>query len=222
VIDQTTPKGRILAAALTLAARKSWADVTLLDVAEAAGVSLVELRKEFGSKGEILAAVIRAADEEVLKRVKRSEGQAPRDILFDVIMTRFEVLGPYKSALKSIYTSGPADPMLIGPYLASQHWMLEAAGIGTDGLGGSARVLGLASTYASVFRTWLHDDDPGLARTMAVLDRRLRRGERALRNAEDFCRGVSRLVQTVPDLVRSFFGGRRPGDSKPTSEAGSV
>ncbi len=36
MLDQTTPKGRILAAALEQAAAKSWADVTLLDIAEAA------------------------------------------------------------------------------------------------------------------------------------------------------------------------------------------
>ena len=40
------------------------------------------------------------------------------------------------------------------------------------------RVAGLGMIYASVFGIWLEDDDPGLARTMAALDRRLRRGER--------------------------------------------
>src|SRR5262245_10855626 len=36
MLDPTTPKGRILAAALACAATKSWADVTLLDIGEAA------------------------------------------------------------------------------------------------------------------------------------------------------------------------------------------
>ena len=63
--------------------------------------------------------------------------------------------------------------------------MLHAAGIGTDGVEGGLKVAGLASVYASVFRTWLDDDDPGLARTMAALDRRLRRGERTYARIED-------------------------------------
>jgi hypothetical protein len=58
--------------------------------------------------------------------------------------------------------------------------MLRAAGIAAEGLEGQVRTAGLAAVYASVLRTWLNDDDPGLARTMAVLDRRLRRGERTL------------------------------------------
>ena len=75
--------------------------------------------------------------------------------------------------MKSIHASGPADLALAVPLLSSMHWMLQAAGIATDGASGSMRVTGLATLYASVFRVWLEDDDPGHARTMAALDRRL-------------------------------------------------
>jgi len=40
------------------------------------------------------------------------------------------------------------------------------------------RAQGLALLYASVLRTWIHDEDEGLARTMAALDRALARGQR--------------------------------------------
>ena len=55
MLDQTTPKGRILAAALECAASKSWADVTLLDIAEAAKLPLADFRGEFASKTDIIA-----------------------------------------------------------------------------------------------------------------------------------------------------------------------
>ena len=162
MLDQTTRKGRILAAALSCAAAKSWAEVTLSDIAEAAELPLADLRGEFASKTEIIAALLRAVDDEVLKRAaKRGESQEKRDALFDIVMTRFDVLGPHKAALKSIHASGPADFALAGPFLSSQHWMLEAAGIATDGPTGALRVAGLGLAYASVFRTWLEDDDAG-------------------------------------------------------------
>src|SRR5262245_20445680 len=117
MIDTATAKGRMLSAALELAAKKPWAEVTLSDIADAAGVSLRELGELFRSKTAILAALLAAADEEVLRRVpKRGEGQAKRDLLFDVIMTRFDVLAPYKEALKSMHASGAADPALAAPY----------------------------------------------------------------------------------------------------------
>src|SRR5262245_7177629 len=223
MFDQFTLKGRVLAAALDCAARKSWAEVTLLDIAEAAKLPLVDLRNEFGSKTDVLAALLRAVDDEVLKRApKRTEGQAARDHLFDIVMTRFDVLGPYKSELKPIHACGPADLALAPPPLASMHWMLQAGGIGTDGAAGSVRVAGLAAVYASVFRIWLEDDDPGQARTMAALDRRLRRGERSIRNAEQVGAVIHRLVTDAPGFLRSFLrGGSRP-DANSGREAGSV
>jgi hypothetical protein len=40
------------------------------------------------------------------------------------------------------------------------------------------RAQGLALLFGSVLRTWINDEDPGLARTMAALDRALARGQR--------------------------------------------
>lgn len=224
MFDQFTPKGRVLAAALECAASRTWNEVTLLDIAEAAKLPLVDLRNEFSSKTDILAALLRAVDDEVLKRApKRTEGQSARDALFDIVMTRFDVLGPYKKALQSIYASGLGDLALARPVLSSMHWMLQGAGIGTDGAAGSLRVTGLAAVYASVFRTWLEDDDPGHARTMAALDRRLRRGESAIRNVEQVSSVVQRLATDGPAFLRSVFRDRStppPPASGQSSEAG--
>lgn len=206
MLDRTTHKGRILAAALACAAKKSWADVTLLDIADEADLPLLALRGQFNTKEAIVAGLLREIDDEVLKRApKRSEGQSSRDALFDVLMTRFDVLAPYKAALKSIYAGGSTDLGLAGPFLSSMHWMLQAAGIGTDGVGGGVRVTGLATIYASVFRTWLDDDDPGLSRTMAALDRRLRSGESTLRSVEQVGDVLHRFATDAPGFLRSVF-----------------
>jgi hypothetical protein len=53
-------------------------------------------------------------------------------------------------------------------------------------------------------QTWLEDDDPALARTMARLDRELRRGERVLEQAEDF----RRLTAPLRALGQAIVDGR--------------
>lgn len=212
MLDLLTAKGRVVAAALKLAGECPWSEVSLTDIARAAEVSLVDLRREFGSKGEILAAFVRAVDDEVLARPpERTEGQAPRDVLFEVVMNRFDVLAAYKPALKSIADAWPADPALLAALATSQAWLLRAAGISADGLEGHARAAGLACIHATVFRVWLDDDDPGLARTMAALDRRLRRGERALNAAEE-------ITGKLRDLAAAFTKARKPA---PESAAGA-
>ncbi len=212
MFETTSTRGRLLAAALDLAARKSWAEVTVRDIADAAGVSLRELRAEFASKSDVIAALLAAVDSELLSKApQRSEDQQRRDQLFDTIMTRFDILAPYKPALKSIARSGGADARLAGPFLSSQYWMLAAAGIPTQGAAGALRVLGLAATYASVFRVWLDDEDPGLARTMAALDRRLRRGERAATSLDRVVGVCQRLAREGPRFVRTVLHGTPSG-----------
>ena len=208
MLDLTTIKGRIVAAALRLAEECPWDEITLVDIGEAAGVSLVDLRNTFNSKGDILAAFTRAVDDEVAVRApKRAENQSSRDAIFEVVMSRFDILLPYKPALKSIAASWPTDAALLSAVLSSQAWMLRAAGVSPDGIDGQLRVGGLAMLYVSVFRTWLDDDDPGLARTMAVLDRRLRRGERSLKS-------VDAAVSTLRSVVSALTSRRKPAQPR--------
>jgi hypothetical protein len=86
--------------------------------------------------------------------------------------------------------------------------MLAAAGVDVDGAGGLVRTVGLGSIYTSVFSTWLADDDPGMARTMAALDRRLRSGTRTLANIEDTVSGVRRVISDLPGVLRAALSGR--------------
>jgi hypothetical protein len=64
-----------------------------------------------------------------------------------------------------------------------------------------------------VFRTWLDDDDAGLARTMAALDRRLRSGEQSLQTFDGLCDGVSRILAP-------FLRGRSPPPAQGTAASG--
>lgn len=196
MIDPTTNKGRIVTAALRLAAERRWHEVTMLDIAEASGLGLVALRREFPSKSAIVAAFTRLIDNSVLARSTRpSAGTSSRDAIFEVVMSRFDAMQPYKAGLRSIFHDLGFEPELARRMFSSQAWMLNAAGIPLNGIGGTARVVGLASVYAAVFRTWLEDDDIGLSRTMAALDRRLRRGEERLQTMDSLCSGVSRLFE---------------------------
>ena len=108
--------------------------------------------------------------------------ESPRDRLFDVLMRRIEALTPYKEATRSLLRSARRNPGLAFALNAmavrSQRWMLEAAGIGAHGPKGALRAQGAALMFARVLAVWFDDDEEGLDRTMAALDRGLTSAER--------------------------------------------
>lgn len=211
-----TYRERIIDAALRLAISRPWGEISLRDIAEAANSDLVELRAGFSSKADILAAFTRRIDDEVLKQTGQPEkGQSPRDALFEVLMRRLDALEPHKVAIRSIVGDMGLSPELIRPTLASQAWMLQAAGINTDGIRGNLRVTGLAALYASVLRTWLKDDDPGLAHTMAVLDRGLRRGESSLATVDGAVSTVRRMGKAFRSALWESRTPRATGEPVP-------
>jgi ubiquinone biosynthesis protein COQ9 len=192
MFEEFNERNRAIQAALELAAEGGWKAVTFAAVAERTGLSLADLRRDFTCKADILKVFQAEIDAEVLARAKAATAeQSPRDRVFDMVMTRFDAMTPYKPALRRIYAAlcrHPAEAaQLLPSSLASHYWMLVGAGAKLDGPGAGLRVAGLASIYAKVFRVWLDDSSPGLDRTMATLDRRLKNGEQWLSSVESAC-----------------------------------
>jgi AcrR family transcriptional regulator len=211
------PRERIIAAFMSLLADKPIERIGLSEIAREAGVSLVELRDLFGSTLAILAAQIKETDRTVLAADAADMAEEPpRERLFDVLMRRLEVLEPHKAAVRSLTRSASRNPGLAfalnGLAVRSQQWMLTAADIDAAGPRGMVRAQGLAILFASVLRTWVDDDDPGHARTMAALDRALARGQRW----SGFLDGLGRIQQCV---TRGRRQRRRDRDDEETVAA---
>jgi hypothetical protein len=157
------------------------------------------LRREFACKTDILRAFQAELDAAVLAKTRAGgEPSTPRDRVFDILMSRFEVMQPYKPALKRIAAHLCCRPgeaaVLLGSSLQSQYWMLEAADAKLDGPAGALRVGGLAAIYGKVFCVWLDDDTPSLDKTMAALDKRLGKGERMMSGIESACADLCRFA----------------------------
>ncbi len=180
-------------AALTLAALQGWRHTTLRDIADTAKLPLSELYQHYPSKGAILAAIMRRTDQTLLRAADLGEGELARDRLFDVIMQRFDAMADQRDAVRAIVKDMGRDPLAMvcqlgQPFRRSMVWMLEAAAMDSGGLRGAVRVRGLGLLYLSVLRVWLDDDSEDLSKTMAALDKRLKR--------------IDRLVGAMPACAR--------------------
>ena len=188
----TGDRDKAVDALMALLAENSFEQIGLAEVAGRAGIKLSELRAEFGSTLAILAAHIKDIDKTVLAGGDSDMSEEPaRERLFDVLMRRLEALAPYKDAVHSIMRSARRNPGLAFALNAmavrSQHWMLEAAGVGASGPGGALRAQGAALMFARVLSVWINDEDEGLDRTMSALDRGLSSAERWAGFLDDLC-----------------------------------
>jgi AcrR family transcriptional regulator len=182
-VPKPKPHNKVVDALMTLAEERPFDQVTLADLAERADVTLAEIRQNYDGRLAVLADYIRQVDERVLAGIDPAlAGEGFRERLFDVLFARFEAHAPHKAAIRSIVHAARRDPLLALELnrivTISMGWMLTGAGISSSGGRGLFRAQGLALIWARVMRVWLHDEEPGLARTMAALDKRLREAER--------------------------------------------
>jgi AcrR family transcriptional regulator len=210
-----TPRERIIQAFMTLLAEQSIERIGLNEIAESAGVTLADLRGEFGSPLAVLAAHVKELDRKVLAEVDpEMTEESPRERLFDVLMRRLELLGDHKEAVRSLLRSARRDPPLAlalnAMAVRSQQWMLTSAGIGASGPKGMVRAQGLALLFANVLRTWVDDDDDN-TQTLAALDRELARGQRFAGLLDDLCR-IPQAACNLRDRVRGSRRSRRDRD----------
>jgi AcrR family transcriptional regulator len=211
----------IVGAFMALLAEKRIEDIGFAEIARRAGVSLSALRVKYSSKIEILSAHVREVDRAVLDGIDAGMAdEPPRERLFDVLMRRLDLLAQDKAAVQSLQRSVMLNPGLTlalnGLTVRSMQWMLTAADVSASGPKGMVRAQGLALMFASVLRTWVHDDDPGQARTLAALDRALSSGQRWAGFLDDLCR----IPEAACNARRGFR--RRRGSDRRDSESAAA
>jgi AcrR family transcriptional regulator len=206
----TTDRDKAIDALMALLAEHPFEQIGLAEIAGRAGLKLSQLRAEFGSTLAILGGHIKDIDRAVLDGGDADMAEEPpRERLFDVLMRRLEALAPYKEATRSLMRSAGRNAGLAlalnAMTVRSQRWMLEAAGIGASGPRGAFRAQGAALMFARVMAVWLDDDEEGLDRTMAALDRGLSSAARWAGFLDDLC--------SIPKCVlRGQRRRRRPAD----------
>lgn len=184
-----------------------WNKVSCASIAQSAGLEVKEAFIEFPNRYSYVTELIRRIDREMLGEYDSSMQEEPaRDRLFDVLMGRFDAMRSYRPLIKALTASTKTDPMLSLHLMAlsrlSMDWVLEMAHIRSTGVMGQMRLKGAMAAYARAFYVWLDDDNEDMAKTMAELDKVLKRGEKALRKGEKALRRAERLACCLPIFSR--------------------
>lgn len=212
------PRDHVIDATLKLAAERGFGDVTITDIAHAAGISLADFRDLFPSKGAVLGGFNRRIDRKVLEEVgDRSSPDAARERLYYVLRKRLEAMEPYRDALSSVARWASRDPLMASALnretVNSMRFMLEAAEIESDGPVGALKLQGLAFAWGRALDAWFKGD---FSDALDALDREITKGESYVERAEDF----ARMARPLHDMAARLFdwGGGRKGRSNVEDE----
>jgi hypothetical protein len=166
-------------AALELAAKGSWREIPLARLAEATRRPLADF---YGaSLWEAVDCVEEAFDRAIADGPALDPAQSVRDRLFDLVMRRFEAMEPHRAAVLAMEAGVDRDPILLTSvhqrHVRCGRWVLALAGLEADGMTGQARAQGLGVIIGQARSAWRGDDAGDFAKTMASLDKNLRRAE---------------------------------------------
>jgi AcrR family transcriptional regulator len=198
------PRTRIIDALMRLAAERTFEEISIREICAAADVTLADFRDAFPSKGAVLGGLSKRIDRAVLSHsADELAAEAPRERLFDVLMRRLDAMAPYRGGLREISAwlrRDPAAALAMNQVTVnSMRFMLEAAGIDSDGAAGALKLQGLALAWARIVAIWLDDSEPGLSRTMAALDRELTSGQRMVAGIDQ----LDRLAAPLKAIARA-------------------
>jgi hypothetical protein len=167
-------------AALSLAGSMPWREVTLIRLADAAARPVSDF---YGATlGEAVDCVEEAFDRAIADATDELDPkQTVRDRLFELIMRRFEAMEPHREAVLAMEHGLDRDPTLMAAahqrHVRCARWVLAIAGMEADGMTGQARAQGLGVIIGQARAAWRGDSAGDFAKTMASLDKNLRRAE---------------------------------------------
>lgn len=184
VMDDAAFDRSAVKAVFDQAALRGWAEVSLVEAAQEAGLDLARMRARFPGRTAVLLRFGVQADQAALAGTA-TQG-TPRERLFDILMYRFEALQTHRGGMIALMNALRTDPattlMLYGATLRSMKWLLEAAGIPTNGITGMLRVHGAMALWLYALRAWERDESVDLSATMHAVDQGLDRALQAERS----------------------------------------
>lgn len=165
---------KISLAALQLAAQ-GWKSVTIEAVARKTKIPLATLKKRFPAPCDFVSLVAADIDRAAFVPSGKTGGDV-HDVLFDLLMARFDVLQKHRRAIIHMAAAARADKKLACALgratLDSVYRVINAARL--DAPPRPVLAAGLAAIYGWSFYAWQKDESRDMAKTMAALDRALR------------------------------------------------
>ena len=105
------------------------------------------------------------------------EKSSQRDMLFEIMMARYDILNEYRTSVKNIinhFMSRPQEVLKLLPKSVESKILIATfANINPSGIQGVIKIKIIFALYYITLFTWFNDENESLEKTMSVLDKYL-------------------------------------------------
>ena len=170
-----------------------WEEFSIEKLSIREKIPINELKIYFKCKYSIVDRFSKLIDKNIESklRIQDFENSSKKDILFELIMMRFDEMDEFKSSLAKILNASKNKPLLISiitkNVMNTMDFFLELSNSYNNYAFDFLKKNFLFLIYSITFKTWLSDNTDELSKTMAELDR-------LLSTAENFQQKVSSFL----------------------------
>ena len=119
------------------------------------------------------------------KNLANIEKSSQRDMLFEIMMARYDILNEYRTSVKNIinhFMSRPQEVLKLIPKLVESKILIATfANINLNGIQGVIKIKIIFGLYYITLFTWFNDENESLEKTMSVLDKYLNNIEKFIK-----------------------------------------
>ena len=163
---------------LNILMKKSWNKFSLEQVLKNVKVKKTYIKTKF----DLLKLISKYVDYLLINKMKSLENSSTKDMLFEVLMARFDILELNRKAFLEIYRILRKNPQQfiksLPIFLESMIITAELSKYKVNGLKGTIRLKGLMLIYFVTFFQWVDDKESSLEKTMTALDKNLDQAEK--------------------------------------------
>ena len=163
---------------LNILQKKSWNTFSIGQILKNVKIKKTDIKTKF----DLLKTISKYVDYQLINKMKSLEQSSSKDMLFEVLMARFDILELNRKAFLEIYKVLKKNPQqflkLLPIFLESMIITAELSQYKVNGIKGTIRLKGLIIIYFLTFLQWIDDKNPSLEKTMTALDKNLDQAEK--------------------------------------------
>ena len=163
---------------LKLLLKKDFHEIEIIEIQKKTRISSKKFFQLFKTKEEIMISFFKRIDQILERKVKKINlGNNIKDNLFEICMTRLDLLDPYKKNLHNFYLSFQKKPNLFiklyKSFFKSMENNLRLSRINLEPIKKNLKIFIFSFLYLSIIYEWFKENSNDNEKVMAILDQRL-------------------------------------------------